>query len=66
MTLQEKRTKSAILSEIDAQEEIQRFVQAVCSYPAHFASNPGITFEEHLTHMSKEADEASREQALGD
>jgi hypothetical protein len=58
MTLQEKRTaESAFISERDAQEEIQKFVKAVSSYPAHFASNPKITFEEHLLHVSGETGE---------
>jgi hypothetical protein len=57
MTLQEKRaTKSAHLTQIDAQEEIQKFVTAVRSYPALFASHPQITFEEHLMRVSEEAD----------
>ncbi len=58
MTFQEKRTaESAFISEGDAQEEIQKFVKAVSSYPAHFASNPKITFEEHLLHVSGETGE---------
>lgn len=61
MTLPEKdTTKSAIISQIEAQEEIQKFVEAVSSYPAHFASNPKITFEAHLLWMSKNAGEAGR------
>lgn len=28
--------------------EIQRFLQALDSYPDRFARNPGITFEQHL------------------
>jgi hypothetical protein len=65
MNLQEKRTtKSAILSECDAQDEIQKFVKAVSSYPAHFASNPGITFEEHLMHVSEESEKKQAEQGL--
>jgi hypothetical protein len=59
MTLQEKRTtRSAILSECDAQDEIQKFVKAVSSYPAHFASNPEITFEEHLLRVSEEVNDS--------
>jgi hypothetical protein len=62
MTLQEKRTtKSALLSQIDAQEEIQKFVKAVSSYPALFANNPQITFEEHLLRVSEEAEKAPAE-----
>jgi hypothetical protein len=65
MNLQEKRTtKSAILSECDAQDEIQKFVKAVSSYPAHFASNPGITFEEHLMRVSEESEKKPAEQGL--
>ena len=56
MTLPEKVTKkSAVLSQFDAEQEIQKFVKAVSSYPAHFASNPGITFEEHLLHVIEDA-----------
>jgi hypothetical protein len=56
MTLPEESTKkSAILSQLDAEQEIQKFVKAVSSYPAHFASNPGITFEEHLLHVIEDA-----------
>jgi hypothetical protein len=67
MTLPEKDpAKSAIISQLDAQEEIQKFVEAVSSYPAHFASNPKITFEEHLMRMSKDGEEAGSEQIAGD
>jgi hypothetical protein len=56
MTIPEKATKqSAILSQFDAEQEIQKFVKAVSSYPAHFASNPGMTFEEHLLHVIEDA-----------
>jgi hypothetical protein len=56
MTLPEKATKQfAILSQFDAEQEIQKFVKAVSSYPAHFASNPAITFEEHLLHVIEDA-----------
>jgi hypothetical protein len=56
MTLPEKATQqSAVLSQFDAEQEIQKFVKAVSSYPAHFASNPGITFEEHLLHVIEAA-----------
>jgi hypothetical protein len=56
MTLPGKATKkSAVLSQFDAEQEIQKFVKAVSSYPAHFASNPGITFEEHLLHVIDDA-----------
>lgn len=56
MTLPEKAKKrSAILSQFDAEQEIQKFAKAVSSYPAHFASNPGITFEEHLLHVIEDA-----------
>jgi hypothetical protein len=62
MTLPEKDpTKSAIISQLDAQEEIQKFVEAVSSYPAHFANDPKITFEEHLMRMSKDGDETGGE-----
>jgi len=55
MTLPEKATKQfAISSQFDAEQEIQKFVKAVSSYPAHFASNPG-TFEEHLLHVIEDA-----------
>jgi hypothetical protein len=67
MNLQEKRTtKSAILSECDAQDEIQKFVKAVSSYPARFASNPEITFEQHLLHVSEKVEENIDEQTSGD
>jgi hypothetical protein len=62
MTLQEKpTTRSAIFNECDAQDEIQKFVKAVSSYPAHFASNPEITFEEHLMRVSEENEKAPAE-----
>jgi hypothetical protein len=63
VTLPEKgTTKSAILSELDAQYEIQKFVEAVRSYPAHFACNPEITFEVHLMRISGETGNAPAEQ----
>jgi hypothetical protein len=55
---EEGTTKSRVLSELDAQHEIQKFVEAVRSYPAHFACNPEITFEEHLMHVSGETEKA--------
>jgi hypothetical protein len=67
MTLQDKRTtQSAILSQFDADEEIQKFVKAVSSYPARFASNPEITFEQHLLHVSEKVEENIDEQTSGD
>ena len=56
MNLPEKSTrKSAVLSQFEADQEIRKFVKAVSSYPAHFASNPEITFEEHLLHVIEDA-----------
>jgi hypothetical protein len=63
MTLPEESTKkSASLSQFDAEQEIQKFVKAVSSYPAHFASNPEITFEEHLLHVIEDASRMPGEQ----
>ena len=30
-----------------ARQEMQAFLEAIQSYPARFAANPGLTFEEH-------------------
>jgi hypothetical protein len=30
-------------------KEMQAFLEAIQSYPARFAANPGLTFEEHWT-----------------
>jgi hypothetical protein len=59
MTLHEKRIAKSSISECNAQDEIQKFVKAVSSYAAHFATNPMITFEEHLMLLSKQPEKNS-------
>lgn len=40
--------------------EIQRFLQALDSYPDRFAKDPGVTFEEHCSSLVAVAEGESR------
>jgi hypothetical protein len=37
---------------VQAEEEIDKFLQALNSYPARVAKEPGISFQEHLRSLS--------------
>jgi hypothetical protein len=45
----------------EGEKEIQNFLRACRSYPARFASNPRISFEQHLFSFSSDLDAPSRE-----
>jgi hypothetical protein len=41
--------------EREVQQEIENFLRALNSYPDHFASDPGLSFEQHLYNFAGNA-----------
>jgi hypothetical protein len=57
--------RSTHLREREGWTEIQNFLRACRSYPARFASNPQISFEQHLFNISTGHDASPRERCSG-
>jgi hypothetical protein len=43
-----RATASNSACDFELRQELMAFSEAICSYPACFARDPGLSFEEHL------------------
>ena len=46
----------AVPRDVKVQEEIQNYLEALDSYPARVAKEPGITFQQHLSRIATSQD----------
>ena len=57
------RHEQVLLVQARAQEEIHKFFQAIDSYSARAAREPGVTFHQHLRSIFTSGDGAHRQSA---